>query len=91
MNLYSSLLCIELRFGESNITNVIEVLLFQSKTYWLHEWLLTGWGMLIGELFDLEKLATEYRKLKKWIFFFSSVLLKVTGGVASPPNGVAIL
>ncbi|KAI9650907.1 hypothetical protein NHQ30_000942 [Ciborinia camelliae] len=42
--------------------------------HWLHEWLLAGWGMPIGELFDLE-----------------SVPLKVPGGVASPPNGVAIL
>jgi len=68
-----------------------EALPFQSETHWLHEWLLAGWGMPIGELFDLEKLATECRKLKEWSFFFSSVPLKVPGGVASPPNGVAIM
>jgi hypothetical protein len=51
---------------------------FQSQTHWLHEWLLAGWGMPIGELFYLEKLAKECRRLKKWSFFFSSVPLKVS-------------
>lgn len=68
-----------------------EALPFQSTTHWMHEWLLAGWGMPIGELFDLERLANECRRLKKWSFFFSSVPLNVPGGVASPPNGVAIL
>ncbi|TVY55683.1 hypothetical protein LCER1_G002762 [Lachnellula cervina] len=68
-----------------------EALPFQSTTHWLHEWLLAGWGLPIGELFDLEKLAAECKKQKKWSFFFSSMPLKVPGGVASPPNGVAIL
>ncbi|KAF7914144.1 uncharacterized protein EAF01_000550 [Botrytis porri] len=62
-----------------------------TNQYWMHEWLLAGWGMPIGELFDLERLGEECRKLKKWTFFFSSVPLKVPGGVVSPPNGVAIL
>lgn len=61
------------------------------KTHILHEWLLAGWGMPIGELFDLDELAEECRARNKWSFFFSSVSLKVPGGVASPPNGVAIL
>lgn len=56
---------------------------FQSKTHWLHEWLLAGWGMPIGELFDLERLANECRRLNKWSFFFSSVPLNVPGGVVS--------
>lgn len=68
-----------------------EALPFQSTDYSLHEWLLAGWGLPIGELFDLEQLAGECKRLKKWSFFFSSVPLKVPGGVASPPNGVAIL
>ncbi len=63
----------------------------QDKRFWFHEWLLAGWGMPIGELFDLERLAGECRRLGKWSFFFSSVPLYVPGGVASPPNGVAIL
>ncbi len=51
---------------------------FQSTDHWLHEWLLAGWGMPIGELFDLEKLAAECRRLNKWSFFFSSVPLNVS-------------
>ena len=68
-----------------------EALPFQSKDFWFHEWLLGGWGLPIGELFNLEALAKECARLKKWSFFFSSVPLNVPGGVASPPNGVAIL
>ncbi len=63
----------------------------QNMDYFLHEWLLAGWGVPIGELFDLERLAMECKKKQKWSFFFSSMPLKVPGGVASPPNGVAIL
>lgn len=68
-----------------------EALPFQGEDFLLHEWLLAGWGLPIGELFDLEKLSEECRKVGKWSFFFSSVPLRVPGGVASPPNGVAIL
>ncbi|RYO80309.1 hypothetical protein DL762_007722 [Monosporascus cannonballus] len=49
----------------------------------IHQWCLAGWGMPIGELFDLERLAQECRRLGRWSFF-------VPGGVASPPNAVAI-
>lgn len=55
-----------------------EAIPFQSTTHWLHEWLLAGWGMPIGELFDLDKLAKECGRLKKWTFFFSSVPLNVS-------------
>ncbi|KAL3417442.1 hypothetical protein PVAG01_11442 [Phlyctema vagabunda] len=68
-----------------------EAIPFNNTVYRLHEWLLAGWGMPIGELFDLEKLAAECKKYNKYTFFFSSVPLNVPGGVASPPNGVAIL
>ncbi|RDW59877.1 hypothetical protein BP6252_12964 [Coleophoma cylindrospora] len=69
----------------------LEAAPFASTEYCLHEWMLAGWGMPIGELFDLEKLAVECKKYNKYTFFFSSVPLNVPGGVASPPNGVAIL
>ncbi|KAJ5117009.1 hypothetical protein N7456_001357 [Penicillium angulare] len=62
----------------------------QNPDFFLHEWLLAGWGLPIGELFDLERLSQECRKRDRWSFFFSSVPLNVPGGVASPPNGVAI-
>ncbi|KAH8702100.1 hypothetical protein BGW36DRAFT_458878 [Talaromyces proteolyticus] len=57
----------------------------------LHQWCLAGWGMPLGEMFYLEKLASHCAEKKRWTFFFSSVPLNVPGGVASPPNGVAIL
>ncbi|KAJ0159296.1 hypothetical protein CTA2_9968, partial [Colletotrichum tanaceti] len=56
----------------------------------LHQWLLGGWGLPIGEMFDLEALSDKCRELGRWTFFVSSVPLKVPGGVASPPNAVAI-
>ena len=49
----------------------------QNQLFFLHEWLLAGWGVPIGELFDLEQLSQECRKRDRWTFFFSSVPLKV--------------
>lgn len=49
----------------------------QDKRFWLHEWLLAGWGMPIGELFDLEGLSRTCKEKGRWSFFFSSVPLKV--------------
>ncbi|KAM6506908.1 hypothetical protein FALCPG4_018726 [Fusarium falciforme] len=56
----------------------------------LHQWCIAGWGMPLGEMFYLESLARECRRLGRWTFFVSSMPLKVPGGVASPPNAVAI-
>ncbi|KAH8892356.1 hypothetical protein GQ53DRAFT_647400 [Thozetella sp. PMI_491] len=56
----------------------------------IHQWCLAGWGMPIGEMFDLEDLSKECNRLGRWSFFVSSVPLKIPGGVASPPNAVAI-
>lgn len=56
----------------------------------VHTWGLAGWGMPIGELFDLDVLAEECLRLNRWTFFVTSVPLKVPGGVASPPSAVAI-
>ncbi|KAI1262119.1 hypothetical protein F5Y18DRAFT_160580 [Xylariaceae sp. FL1019] len=62
-----------------------------SKEKWaMHEVLLAGWGCPIGELFDLEKLADTCKKEGRWSFFCSSEPCNVPGGVASPPNAVAI-
>ncbi|KAJ5007166.1 hypothetical protein K4K57_010896 [Colletotrichum sp. SAR 10_99] len=58
--------------------------------YWMHEILLGGWGMPIGELFDLEALAEKCKQEKRWSFFVSSEPCHVPGGVASPPNVLAI-
>lgn len=58
--------------------------------YALHEVLLAGWGCPIGELFDLEKLSKQCEKEKRWSFFVTSEVCNVPGGVASPPNILAI-
>ncbi|KEF51833.1 uncharacterized protein A1O9_12170 [Exophiala aquamarina CBS 119918] len=56
----------------------------------LHEYLLAGWGMPIGELFDLEELSRICEEEQRWHFFLASAPLKLPGGVSSPPNCVAI-
>lgn len=43
----------------------------------LHQWCLAGWGMPIGEYFDLEKAAAYCREKGRSTFFLSSVPLKV--------------
>lgn len=57
----------------------------------LHQILLAGFGMPIGEMFALDELAKECEKQKRWTFFFTSEPLNVQGGVASPPNALAIM
>lgn len=44
----------------------------------LHQWLLGGWGLPIGEMFDLEALSSTCQELGRWTFFVSSVPLKVS-------------
>ena len=60
-----------------------------------HEWnmhhiLLAGWGVPIGEMFDLERLAELCKTLKRWTFFVTSSPLNHPRAVASPPNCMAI-
>lgn len=50
----------------------------QDPKFWLHEWCLAGWGLTLGELFDLEGLSKECEKRKRWTFFFSSMPLRVS-------------
>jgi len=57
----------------------------------LHEVGLAGWGMILGEMFDLEELAKECARLSRWTFLLTSMPLYVPGGIASPPNAQAIL
>lgn len=42
------------------------------KDYALHEVMLAGWGMPIGELFDLEKLGAHCKEIGRWSFFLVS-------------------
>ncbi|EYE96825.1 uncharacterized protein EURHEDRAFT_410613 [Aspergillus ruber CBS 135680] len=62
----------------------------QNPDVFLHEYVLAGWGMPIGELFDLEALARLCEEQQRWSFFVSSVPLNMPGGVSSPPNVMAI-
>lgn len=54
-----------------------------------HEVFLSGWGMPIGELWDLEALSQKCRELNRWTFFLTSCPLNLKGGVASPANVMA--
>ncbi|KAF3343101.1 major facilitator superfamily transporter [Verticillium dahliae] len=56
----------------------------------LHEYLLAGWGMPVGELFDLEELSRICEEEKRWEFFVTAAPLNMPGGVSSPPNCIAI-
>lgn len=57
----------------------------------LHDNLLALFGMPIGEMFDLDKLAQTCMLHNRWSFFFTSSPLNFPGGVASPPNAICIL
>ncbi|KAJ4184046.1 hypothetical protein NW767_013389 [Fusarium falciforme] len=59
-------------------------------TILMHEYMLAGWGMPIGELFDLERLAETCKELNRWTFFVSSSPFNMQGGISSPPNAQAI-
>jgi kynurenine formamidase len=56
----------------------------------LHEYLLAGWGMPIGEMFDLEALAKICQEEQRWTFFVTSAPFNMPGGVSSPPNCMAL-
>ncbi len=56
----------------------------------MHETLLGLWGMPIGEMFYLEALADDCAADGVYDFFLTSAPLNKLGGVASPPNVLAI-
>ncbi|GAM83708.1 hypothetical protein ANO11243_016970 [Dothideomycetidae sp. 11243] len=58
--------------------------------HFLHEYLLALWGVPIGEMFDLEKLAETCKKHNRWFFFFTSSPANAPGGVGTHVNGQAI-
>lgn len=61
----------------------------EADQVFLYEYLLAGWGMPIGEMFDLEALAKMCEE-GRWSFFVTSCPLHVPGGVSSPPNCMAL-
>jgi len=56
----------------------------------LHQNLLPLLGIPLGELFELDPLAEECASTDRWEFLFVSAPINVRGGVATPPNAVAI-
>jgi hypothetical protein len=56
----------------------------------MHHHILAGWGLPIGEMFDLDGLADLCKQHKRWSFFLSSSPLNCKRGVSSPPNCMAI-
>jgi kynurenine formamidase len=56
----------------------------------LHLDMLAYFGMPIGEMWDLEKLAEDCAADKRYEFFITSAPLNIPGGVGSPPNALAI-
>lgn len=44
----------------------------------VHQWCLGGWGVMIGEMWDLETLCDKCEELGRWTCFVSSVPLKVS-------------
>ncbi|KFH43981.1 hypothetical protein ACRE_052300 [Hapsidospora chrysogenum ATCC 11550] len=56
----------------------------------LHDFLLSGWGMPMGEMWDLEELSRECERQGRWTFFLTSAPLNLPGGAASPPNALAV-
>lgn len=44
----------------------------------VHQWCLAGWGVMIGEMWDLERLCDKAEELKRYTCFVSSVPLKVS-------------
>ena len=57
----------------------------------IHQWALAGWGMPMGELFDLEELAEKCAARKRWTFFLCSVPLKVSFLEATLKNSAGML
>ena len=56
----------------------------------MHGTIIGLWGMPIGEMFRLDPLAEVCATDRRYEFFFTSAPLNKLGGVASPPNALAI-
>ncbi len=56
----------------------------------MHGTIIGLWGMPIGEMFQLDALAAACASDRRYEFLFTSAPLNKRGGVASPPNALAI-
>ena len=73
-------------------TNAVEVIPFEDPSMPLpvHLLCIRDMGLTLGEMFDLDALAADCANDGVWEFFFSAPPLKVTGGVGSPLNPLAV-
>jgi kynurenine formamidase len=73
-------------------TNAVEVIPFEDPATPLpvHLLCIRDMGLTLGEMFDLEDLAVDCARDGVWEFLFSAPPLKVTGGVGSPLNPLAV-
>jgi len=73
-------------------TNAVEVIPFEDPALPLpfHMVAIRDMGLLLGEMFDLDALAVDCAGDGVWQFLFSAPPLKVTGGIGSPLNPLAI-
>lgn len=56
----------------------------------MHQTIIGLWGMPIGEMFNLDALAADCAQDRIYEFLLTSAPLNKLGGVASPPNALAI-
>ena len=56
----------------------------------LHRRVQPALGLVVGELFDFDLLASRCAADERWTFLFVAVPLNLPGGVGSPANAVAI-
>lgn len=73
-------------------TSAVEVIPFEDPATPLpvHLLCIRDMGLTLGEMFDLEALAADCAKDGVWEFLFTAPPLKVTGGVGSPLNPLAV-
>jgi kynurenine formamidase len=73
-------------------TNSVEVIPFEDPKLPLplHLLCLRDMGLTLGEMFDLDALADDCADDNVWEFLFSAPPLRITGGVGSPLNPLAI-
>jgi kynurenine formamidase len=73
-------------------TNAVEVIPFEDPATPLpvHLLCIRDMGLTLGEMFDLDALADDCASDGIWECFFSAPPLKVSGGVGSPLNPLAI-
>lgn len=73
-------------------TNMVEVWPLEDPAVMLplHALCIRDMGLTLGEMFDLEALGADCAADGQWTFLFAAPPLRVTGGVGSPINPLAV-